>query len=69
MNERIKQLYETAIIATGKEKQFATTNMHVAERFAVLIVEECMQINKEELSFAAFERLINRYQEHFGVKE
>jgi len=69
LNDRVKQLYETAIIATGKEKQFATPNMHVAERFAVLIVEECMQINKEELSFAAFERLINRYQEHFGVEE
>lgn len=69
MNDRVKQLYETAIIATGKEKRFTTTNIDVAERFAVLIVEECMQINKEELSFAAFERLINRYQKHFGVKE
>jgi hypothetical protein len=69
MNDRVKQLYETAIIATGKENRFTTTNIDVAERFAVLIVEECMQINKEELSFAAFERLINRYQKHFGVKE
>jgi hypothetical protein len=39
------------------------------EKFGELIVKECIEINKQELSFNAFERLLNKYQEHFGVKE
>jgi hypothetical protein len=38
------------------------------EKFAELIVQECILINKEELAFNAFEKLLNRYQEHFGVE-
>jgi hypothetical protein len=37
-------------------------------KFAELIVRECVDINKQELAFNAFERLFNRYQEHFGVE-
>ena len=40
-----------------------------AERFAELIVKECIEINKQELAFNAFERLMDKYQEHLGVKE
>jgi hypothetical protein len=39
------------------------------EKFAELIVKECMEINKQELSFIAFETLMDRYNEHFGVEE
>ena len=39
-----------------------------AEKFAELIVRECMEINKQELAFNAFERLMNKYKEHFGVE-
>jgi hypothetical protein len=28
-----------------------------------------MEINKQELSFIAFETLMDRYNEHFGVEE
>ena len=38
------------------------------EEFAELIIRECMEINKQELSFNAFEKLLNKYQEHFGVE-
>ena len=38
-------------------------------KYAELIVKDCMEINKQELSFTAFERLMNQYQEHFGVEE
>lgn len=38
-------------------------------KFTELIVRECIEINKQELSFSAFERLMNVYEEHFGVKE
>ena len=39
-----------------------------AEKFAELIVRECMEINKQELAFNAFERLMNKYKEHFGIE-
>jgi len=39
------------------------------EKYAELIVKECMEINKQELSFSAFERLMNKYKDHFGVEE
>jgi hypothetical protein len=39
------------------------------EKFAELIVKDCIEINKQELSFTAFERLMNKYQDHFGVEE
>jgi hypothetical protein len=39
------------------------------ERFAHMIVQECININREELSFVAFNVLLDRYHEHFGIKE
>lgn len=38
------------------------------EKYAELVIKECIEINKQELSFNAFEKLLNRYQEHFGVE-
>jgi hypothetical protein len=40
-----------------------------ADRFAELIVQECMQLNSRELSITAIERLLPMYREHFGVEE
>jgi len=37
-------------------------------KFTQLIVKDCMEINKQELSFTAFERLMHQYQKHFGVE-
>ena len=39
------------------------------QKFAELIVQECVEINKQELAFNAFERLMNKYKEHFVVEE
>jgi hypothetical protein len=39
------------------------------EKYAELIVRDCMEINKQELSFSAFEKLMIKYQDHFGVEE
>ena len=61
MNERIKQLAERAGFLNKDEESI--------EYFAELIVRECMEINKQELAFNAFERLMNKYKEHFGVEE
>lgn len=61
MNERIEELAEQCY-------EDNSTQIDVY-KFAELIVQECLEINKQELAFNAFERLLNRYEEHFGVKE
>ena len=70
MNDRIKLLAEqaakfSAILAlpTGEsgDKLFV-------EKFAELIVRECMKLNSKELSITAIERLLPLYAEHFGVE-
>ena len=68
MNERIKQLYIQAINDT-KHDPADDINIQIAEKFAELIVKECMKLNSKELSITAIERLIPLYKEHFGVEE
>ena len=67
MNERIRELMAQAGFDPSAIERMGI--MPQAEKFAELIVRECININKEELAFNAFERLFNRYQEHFGVEE
>jgi hypothetical protein len=69
MKERILELAEQAgaSVSTIGGIFINKTNLDI-EKFAELIVRECIEINKQELAFNAFERLLNRYQEHFGVK-
>jgi len=50
------------------------TQIHVGlglsyEKFAELIVAECMKLNSKELSITAIERLLPLYREHFGVED
>ena len=70
VNERIRELADeaakfSAILAlpTGEsgDKLFV-------EKFAELIVKECMKLNSKELSITAIERLLPLYAEHFGVE-
>jgi hypothetical protein len=65
MNERIKELAHEAGLPTYNPEGIPTK----LEKFAELIVKECMEINKQELSFIAFETLMDRYNEHFGIEE
>jgi hypothetical protein len=39
-----------------------------ANEFAELIVRECIELNRQELSFSAFARMLDKYSEHFGVE-
>ena len=39
------------------------------QKFAMLIVQECIELNRQELSFSAFARMLDKYNEHFGIKE
>lgn len=78
MNERIRELIKQA------GGHFSTHNLmsnpvqhresielwdNNIEKFAELIVKECIELNKQELAFNAFERMLNRYKGHFGVEE
>lgn len=38
------------------------------EKFAQLIVKECMKLNCKELSITAIEQLLPLYQDQFGVE-
>ena len=67
MNERIKLLAEQAGIY--KLNLSDETEYWIMEKFAELIVRECMKLNSKELSITAIERLLPLYKEHFGVGE
>jgi hypothetical protein len=69
MNEQIKELskqaYEDVIQNTPS---FLVTKEMFEEKFAELIVRECIELNRQELSFSAFARMLDKYSEHFGVE-
>ena len=70
MNERIKELAIEAGVISAEYNGFDPTGLTTSQRkFAKLIVRECIELNKQELAFNAFERLLNIYKEHFGVEE
>ncbi len=71
MNERIRELAEQAtsiVEMVGPQGYTSSYAKFDREKFAELIVRECVELNKQELAFNAFERLLNRYKEHFGVE-
>jgi hypothetical protein len=61
LNQRLKEIAKEAMI------EHCVTHVRL-KHFADLIVKECMLINKEELSFSAFERLMNKYKDNFGIE-
>ena len=69
MNERIKQLAEQARKHFPKTEMSGEFWVFDEEKFAELIVQECMKLNSKELSITAIERLLPLYEEHFGVAE
>ena len=70
MNERMEELmYHAGLTASGCWDQMGEYERKAIERFAKLIVKDCIALNKQELSFAAFEQMHNLYTEHFGIEE
>ena len=70
MNSTIKQFAELSksyktIVVDG---QMQSVLLIDPEKFAKMIVLECININREELSFVAFDVLLDRYHEHFGIE-
>lgn len=69
MNKRLRQFERESgleIFGLGARRDKWERAM---AKYAELIVQDCIDINRQELSFTAFERLMNRYQEQFGVEE
>ena len=64
MNERIKELAREAGLLVHNPEGVPTK----LEKFAELIVAECMRLNSKELSITAIERLLPLYAEHFGIE-
>ena len=71
MNERIRELADEAakFSAIMALPTCESGDKLFVEKFAELIVAECMKLNSKELSITAIERLLPLYAEHFGVKE
>ena len=69
MNDRIKILAEQARKHFPKTEMSGEFWVFDEEKFAELIVAECMKLNSKELSITAIERLLPLYAEHFGVTE
>jgi hypothetical protein len=65
MNERIKEFEKQSTTYIEPTSNSGEGWIFDKEKFAKLIVKECIEINKEELAFNAFEKLLNRYQERF----
>jgi hypothetical protein len=69
MNERIKQLLEQCQIETyGVNGELLEIGFD-AEKFAELIVRECIDIVAAGGEFASRPKLVENLQEHFGVEE
>ena len=74
MNERIDDLYKQARLDAGYEKGFEATVQDVYQRFAQLIVQECIDIIAPytvRMSRPGEEYLhpILEIKQHFGVEE
>jgi hypothetical protein len=69
MSERIKEL----IKQVGTDVSGKWMNVDNVEEFANLIIQECNNLNKQVLiqsnlgHYMVIERLINKYQDHFGL--
>jgi hypothetical protein len=68
MNERLKELLEQAISKVPVPITFNHEHSMFAEKFAELIVQECIDIVGAGGEFASRPKLVEKLQEHFGVE-
>ena len=75
MNEKIKELWDTALEEFSKEHQFATIMLPapLREKFAELIVNECLKMCKTAVGNKDYNtgrmHCYDNIKEHFGVEE
>lgn len=69
MNRRIKLPAQEWLGYDPEKGDIHGYTFEQMEELAAVIVRECIELNRQELSFNAFERMLNKYQEHFGVSQ
>ena len=70
MNERIKKLYIQTANETADGKEWAIGGMNNAERFAQLIVRECIDwCNAHARDDGTAQRIAEDIKKDFGVEE
>lgn len=67
MNERIRELLAQSTNPPWDGEQ-GPMNEFNPERFAELIVAECIKLNGKELAMAGHSRMVDVYCEHFGIE-
>lgn len=70
MNEQIRSLAQQAFFdetSSQPSDKMYNFSEHKMQAFAELIVQECMELNRKELSFSAYARMADIYAEHFGI--
>ena len=65
MNEKLRQLAEQAGLPKYITREIGPT---VIQKFAELIVAECIKLNGKELAMPGHSRMVDVYCEHFGIK-
>jgi hypothetical protein len=71
MNERIRELYSQAVEYSNRQMTFSDTRECFAEKFAELIVQECVEVARQadidgcNVGNYAWEKI----NQHFGVEE
>ena len=68
MNKRLREFEKESkleIFGLGAKRHIWEAAL---EKYAKLIIEDCIKINKQELSFTAFEKLLNEYNEQFEIQ-
>jgi hypothetical protein len=74
MNERIKKLLEKATVVTYRGPMLGDVADVDQEKFAKLIVKECIDIAQDRANFPGYppndvNDIIDEIREHFGVEE
>ena len=70
MNERIEHcLYQAGLTAQGCWDKFDEYDKQALNKFAELIVEECLNLVDRGGEFVSRPKLVERIKEHFGVEE
>lgn len=66
MNQRIRELIEQAMVLAEPDG-LSVREIFDKEKFAELIVQECIDIVAAGGEFASRPKLVEKLQEHFGV--
>ena len=68
LNECVSTPVESVIASRIDDHGIVEIPNTFAEKFAELIVQECIKLNGKELAMAGHSRMVDVYCEHFGIE-